>query len=155
PPGRSGQRRRAPNRTVSMPRCIETAKTLSSAVAVLDLGRSGACREDVEAIIRNGRNGRLSMRTIWAVLATALCLVAVSPSPASAIRCLGDAGDAAQIGDTRSAIDAVCPCFKYDDTPQKSHANYAKCAKDVIKARAGVGLLRPQCKSAVAKYYSA
>ncbi len=95
------------------------------------------------------------MRTIWAVLATALCLVAVRPSPATATRCLEEAGDAAQIGDMRSAIDAVCLCFKYDDTPQKSHANYTKCAKDVIKTRAGVGLLRPQCKSAVAKYYAA
>jgi hypothetical protein len=82
-------------------------------------------------------------------VATAAFLLVSEPQPARAVRCLDDAGDAAQISATRTAIDAACKCFGFT-----THARYVRCASDVIRERAATTLLRAECRSTVKRVYA-
>jgi hypothetical protein len=88
------------------------------------------------------------------LMTAALLLVSLSTSPAQAVKCLDDAGDATQVGDARTAVATACKCFAFDGSMGKKHSDYVQCARDVINARADAFQLRKECKDTVRKFYA-
>src|SRR5689334_22635751 len=93
------------------------------------------------------KKGAFVMTRTRLVLALVAALL-VLPSAAPAVKCLDDAGDAAQIADARTAVDGACKCFGFD-----TRDKYVSCARGVVKARADALLLRKECKGTVTKIY--
>ncbi|MBI3783467.1 MAG: hypothetical protein HY270_08695, partial [Deltaproteobacteria bacterium] len=102
------------------------------------------------------------MKKVWIALVAMVGLTAApSFGAVSPLKCLvgtdpSVAGDVAQIIAVRNMIDASCICSSFDGTAGKKHANYVKCAADIITAQAAVppGNLRSQCKGTVKKFYA-
>jgi hypothetical protein len=82
------------------------------------------------------------------VLLSTLALLVGAADPASAVKCLDDPGDAAQIAATRSAIDLACSCFG-----AASPGEYTRCTAGVFNQRAAAMQLRNECKGTVKKIY--
>lgn len=80
-----------------------------------------------------------------------LLLLAAQPAAAATLTCLTGtaarvANDPAAIRATRDAIDADCPCAKFDGTDGKTRHAYRRCARTVIDMLIGTGILRKQCR---------
>jgi hypothetical protein len=88
------------------------------------------------------------LRTIVAVATLAGCFSWAPPGWA-AVKCIDDAGDAAQIAAARTAIDAACGCFGFP-----SRGLYRACVSGIVNDRVDMSLLRGPCKGTVKKIYT-
>jgi hypothetical protein len=83
------------------------------------------------------------------ILVAVAALALGGAAPALAVKCLDDAGDAAQITAARTAVDAACKCFGV-----ASSGEYVSCASGVVNDRADMMLLRNECKGTVKRIYA-
>jgi hypothetical protein len=83
------------------------------------------------------------------LLLLAALLLGPAADPAWAVKCLDDAGDAAQVAAARTAVDAMCRCFAF-----AKPGDYVRCVGDVLAERAAMTLLRNECKGPVKRMYA-
>lgn len=95
----------------------------------------------------------LGRRRHRALLLAAVFLFQFHAAAAQAVRCLDDAGDAAQIAAARTEIDATCKCFGYGATTGQTRGDYLRCTRRVIEARSDANLLRKDCKGTTRALY--
>lgn len=88
----------------------------------------------------------------WRTVVLGIALLA-TPARAASTDCLGDApvalGDAQAIRDTRTWIEAACPCADYDGSADRDRRAYKRCAKSIVKSLVDTGALRAACSGKV------
>src|SRR5262249_29022539 len=87
----------------------------------------------------------------------AVIACAVSPAFALTETCLSGtapdvANDASQIRTARGVIETTCVCASFDGSTGKTHRDYVRCTRTVIRAQIP-GALRKQCARTMRKFY--
>lgn len=88
------------------------------------------------------------------VLAGIVLLCAAAPAWAGKTTCLTGsapevAGDRDAIGAVRALVDGSCDCATFDNSPGKTHADYLRCARDILQTEVAAGHLRKACSATV------